>query len=70
MGNTNKDIEVNIFINSLKAQLSVLEAKIKHMQKSLSSKKFADFYGILAEVGESSEDEISAAEFKIKEDLT
>jgi hypothetical protein len=70
MGNTNKDIEVNIFINSLKAQLSVLEAKIKHMQKSLSFKKFADFYGILAEAGESSEDEISAAEFKIKEDLT
>ena len=62
-----KDVELNILINSLKAQVNVLEAKIKDIQKSAKPKMFADFYGILAELGETSENEIKAVEFKLKE---
>ena len=62
-----KDVELNILINSLKAQVNVLEAKIKDIQKVAKPKKFADFYGVFAELGETSEDEIKAVEFKLKE---
>ena len=46
-----KDVELNILINSLKAQVNVLEAKIKDIQKAAKPKKFAGFYGVFAELG-------------------
>ena len=61
-----KDVELNILINSLKAQVNVLEAKIKDIQKAAKPKKFAGFYGVFAELGKTSEDEIKAVEFKLK----
>lgn len=69
MGNIKTDAEINILISSLKTQMSVLEAKIKQVQKTGAAKKFADFYGILSGIGESTEEEIKAAEFKLKENL-
>jgi len=69
MENTKIDTELNIFISSLKAQINVLEAKIKQVQKSVTSKKFADFYGILAGISETTEEEIDAVEFRLKENL-
>ncbi|MBM2835532.1 MAG: hypothetical protein HW406_2693 [Candidatus Brocadiaceae bacterium] len=44
-----KDVRLNILINSLKAQVNVLEAKIKDIQKAAKPKKFAGFYGVFAE---------------------
>jgi hypothetical protein len=61
--------ELNILIGSLKAQVNVLEAKIKQVQKSAKGKKFADFYGILSGFGETSEEEINAVKFTLKESL-
>jgi len=69
MGGTNREMELNILINTLKTQLDVLEAKIKQIQKPVPPKKFADFYGVLAGAGETSEEEIKSTEFKIKENL-
>lgn len=66
---TKIDTELNIFISSLKAQVNVLEAKIKQAQKSATSKKFGDFYGILSGVSETTEEEINAVEIKLKENL-
>jgi len=51
-----KDVELNIFTNSLKAQVNVLEAKINDIHKVDKAKGFSDFYGILAEFGETAED--------------
>ena len=62
MENTKTDTELNIFISSLKAQMNVLEAKIKQVQKSVTTKKFADFYGILAGISETTEEEINSDE--------
>jgi len=62
MGNS----ELNILIGSLKAQVNVLEAKIKLVQKPGKTKTLADFYGILSEFGETTEEEINAAKFKLK----
>ncbi|MBI5198611.1 MAG: hypothetical protein HZA09_01150 [Nitrospirae bacterium] len=67
MENTKIDTELNIFMGGLKAQMNVLEAKIKQVQKPVTAKKFADFYGILAEIGDTTEEEINAVEFKLKE---
>lgn len=64
-----KTADINIMVGSLKAQISVLEAKIKQLQKIKKTKKFADFYGIFKEAGETTEEEIKAAEYKLKEDL-
>ncbi|MBI4654450.1 MAG: hypothetical protein HY752_05605 [Nitrospirae bacterium] len=69
MENTKTDTELNIFISSLKAQMNVLEAKIKQVQPSVTIKKFADFYGILAGISETTEEEINLVEFKLKENL-
>lgn len=69
MENTKIDTELNIFISSLKAQMNVLEAKIKQVQKSVTIKKFADFYGILDGISETTEEEINLVEFKLKENL-
>lgn len=69
MGNAKIDTELNILVSSLKAQISVLEAKIKKVQKPVADKKFADFYGILAGIVETTEEEINAIEFKLKENL-
>ncbi len=64
-----ENTELNILIGSLKAQVNVLEAKIKQVQKSAKVKTFADFYGILSGHGETSEEEIDAVKFKLKENL-
>lgn len=69
MENTKIDTELNIFISSLKAQINVLEAKIKQVQKSVTTKKFADSYGILDGISETTEEEINSLEFKLKENL-
>ena len=61
--------ELNILISSLKAQVNVLESKIKQVQKTAKAKKLADFYGILAEFGETTEEEINAVKFKLKENI-
>lgn len=61
--------ELSILIGSLKAQVSVLEAKIKQVQKPGKAKTLADLYGILSEFGETTEEEINAARFKLKEDM-
>lgn len=55
-----KDVELNIFINSLKAQVNVLEAKINDIHKVAKAKRFSDVYGILAEFGETAEDKAIA----------
>lgn len=68
MENTKIDTELNIFISGLKAQINVLEAKIKQVQKSVTAKKFGDFYGILAGI-ETTQEEVNAVEFKLKENL-
>ena len=39
MGNAKIDTELNILVSSLKAQISVLEAKIKKVQKPVADKK-------------------------------
>ena len=62
-----KNAELSILINSLKAQVSVLEAKMKDIHKVAKPKKLADFYGVFAGFGETSENEIKAVEFKLKE---
>ncbi len=64
-----QDMELSILINSLKAQVNVLEAKIKTTHKVSKPKKFADFYGILAGFGETSENEIKSVEYQLKERL-
>ncbi len=69
MGDVKIDAELNILVSSLKTQMSVLEAKIKKVQKPVAAKKFADFYGILAGIGETTEEEINAVKFKLKENL-
>jgi len=61
--------ELSIMIGSLKAQVNVLEAKIKQAQKPGKAKTLADFYGILSEFGETTEEEINAARFKLKDNL-
>ena len=64
-----KNTELNILVSSLKAQVNVLEAKIKQGQKSTKPKKLADFYGIFSKYGKTSEEEIEAVKFKLKENL-
>ncbi len=64
-----EDKELNILIGSLKAQVNVLEAKIKQVQKTAQAKKLADFYGILSEFGETTDEEINAVKFTLKESL-
>lgn len=64
-----KNAELNILIGSLKAQVSVLEAKIKQAQKPGKAKTLADFYGILSEFGETTEEEIKAVKFRLKENM-
>lgn len=61
--------ELSILIGSLKAQVNVLEAKMKQGQKPSKAKTLADFYGILSEFGETTEEEIKAAKFKLKENI-
>lgn len=61
--------ELNILIVSLKAQVNVLEAKIRQVHKTAKTKKLSDFYGILAKFGETSEDEINAVRFKLRENI-
>ena len=62
-----KNTELSILINSLKAQVNVLEAKMKDVHKVTKPKRLADFYGILAGFGETSDNEIKAVEFKLKD---
>ena len=62
-------MELNIFTNSLKAQVNVLEAKINDIHKVAKAKGFSAFYGILVEFGETAEDKIKAVKFKLKERL-
>ncbi len=64
-----KEAELNILVGSLKAQLNVLDAKIKKSQLTIKSKKFADFYGILSDIGETTEEEIKTVEYKLKANL-
>lgn len=64
-----ENTELNILIGSLKAQVNVLEAKIKQVQKSAKIKTFADFYGVLSGHDETSEEEIDAVKYKLKENL-
>lgn len=64
-----ENTELNILIGSLKAQVNVLEAKIKQVQKFAKRKTFADFYGILSEYGETSEEEIDAVKYELNEKL-
>jgi hypothetical protein len=61
--------ELNILIGSLKAQVNVLEAKIKQVHKTAKAKKIADFYGILAKFGGTTEEEIEAVRFKLRENI-
>jgi len=64
-----ENAELNVMVGSLKAQISVLEARIKKLGRPMESRKLADFYGILAEFGPTTKEEIDAVKFRLKEPL-
>ena len=53
-------------IKGLKLQLAVLKARVRRLSMSSPSKSFADLHGILAGKAESSEEDIDAAQYKLK----
>ena len=62
-----ENIELNVMVGSLKAQISVLEARIKKIGRLTESKRLSDFYGVLAEFGPTTEEDIDAVKLRLKE---
>jgi hypothetical protein len=55
-------------IKSLELQLAVLRAEIKHLGEPTAPYYLGDLEGMLAGVSESTEEEIEAAEYRVKWD--
>jgi hypothetical protein len=53
-------------IKGLELQLAVLKARVRRLSKSAPSKSFADLRGILAGKADSTEEDIDAAQYKLK----
>ncbi|MBF0466511.1 MAG: hypothetical protein HQK94_15665 [Nitrospirae bacterium] len=69
MENTNTDTEIRIFINSLRAQISVLEARLKHSHPITTKGTFADAYGLFSSMVQTTEEDVKAVEFKLKDEF-
>jgi hypothetical protein len=57
-------------IRTLELQLAVLKASVEKLGARKPTRSFADLYGILKGKVESTEEEIKAAEYKVKWDDT
>ena len=57
-------------VKALEAQVRLLRAEIERLPKTQQPKSFADLYGMLAGQVSSSEEDIRAAEYRVKWDGT
>ncbi len=57
-------------IRSLELQLTVLKASVERLGPQKGKRSFAELYGILKGVSETTEEELAAAEYQLKWDDT
>jgi hypothetical protein len=63
------DLSLQVQVKSLETQISVLKAQLALSGESAKAKRgFADLYGILAGKSDSTEEEISSAEYDFQWD--
>jgi hypothetical protein len=53
-------------IKGIELQLAVLKARVKRLSTSAPRKSFADLYGILEGKADSTEEDIDAAQYRLK----